>query len=398
MKVAILHSHDHHPHIMLNRVIGTLIEAGADVCVVDCGRELAADSKRPYKHIRCRFWEGSFLVKTLWPIVRRFGSSRLKDWFWRCIFDLRIRVNAARFGWRASVERPDYYVVTDISAAVAGLLARKFYDAPVILIAYEIESEQGFGESVRVQREALRAWERFVLPKVDYLVVPNQARADFYAERHKLRHAPIVVRNCPPKIHVARTKRLHQHLGLSEDTKIVLYHGALIPYRALGELVRSAAFFPQEAVLVIIGRRNEFFDATLLPLLESDVLRDRVFFVPFIAPTEIMDYVASADLGVVIYENLNLNNYLCAPTKLYEYMMAGVPVIASDYPEPREVIATYCAGITISATDPESIAAAVTDFFARKGTTGAAFEAARDVLNWESESRKLMVLLNLGVS
>jgi glycosyltransferase involved in cell wall biosynthesis len=383
---------------MLNRLIGLLLDTSVQVNVIDCSQTSNAEFQDLYNHIRLSRWEGQLLRRILWPLVHRLGFSKLNDWFWSCMLDLTIIITALRLGSVAMRQRPNYYLVCDLTSALAGLVARIFVSAPTIYMAYEIESEQGFGDSIRIQHQVLRAWEDFVLPKVDYLVAPNQARADFYAERHKLRNAPIVVRNCPPKTHIARTKRLHQHLGLSEDTKIVLYHGALIPHRALDDLVKSAAFFPQETVLVIIGRQNEFFDATLRPLLESEVLKDRVFFLPFIAPTEIMDYVASADLGVVIYENLNLNNYLCAPTKLYEYIMAGVPIIASDYPEPHEVIATYDAGITISATDPESIAAAVTDFFAHKRTIGAAFEAAREVLNWEGEGRKLMALLNLGVS
>jgi len=382
---------------MINRVINTLIKANVAVSVVDCACAVEQEPRKTYRHLGIRYWKAALLSKVVWPIVRRVGGLWLREQFWYTVAHLIIVVNALRMGRLAAGGKPDNYLACDLPAAVAGLFAKRLSTSPVIYMAYEIESEQGFGESARVQQKVRRTWESLVLPRVDYLVAPNQARADFYAQHHRLRKPPVVVRNCPPWLDVAKEKRLHTQLELPWNTKVVLYHGALIPYRALDNLVKSAEFFAHGTVLVMIGKQGEYYKSALLPLLDSVNLKHRVFFLPYISPAEIMDFVASADLGVVIYENVNLNNYLCAPMKLYEFIMLGVPIIACDYPEPRDVIRLYGVGVTVESTDPQVIAATVNEFFAKKTESGIAadvtFSKARQSLNWEIEGGKLMSLL-----
>lgn len=399
MKIAIVHSHDHRDHVMINRVISTLVEAETDVCVIDCAKDTEERFApgRSYGHNSVRHWQGDLLNKLVWPIVRRSGSSWLEDGYWRCVIHLSIVMNALRLGRLAASRKPDRYLACDLSAAAAGLLARKLSRAPVIYLAYEIESEQGSGEAVRLQRDVFRAWESVILPRVDQLVTPNQARADFYAQRHRLRSRPVVVRNCPPRMEARKSKHLQKQLGLPDSTRIVIYTGALIPHRGLDSLVKSAALFHRDIVLVLIGRQENYYRDSLLPLLDLPQLKDRVVFLPYIAPPEIMDYISSADLGVVIYEDVNLNNHFCAPTKLYEYIMLGVPVIAPDLPEPRAVITTYKVGIIVDSVDPESIAAAVNSFFVATcgdvAISEADFAEARLALNWQRESAALLGLM-----
>jgi glycosyltransferase involved in cell wall biosynthesis len=107
-----------------------------------------------------------------------------------------------------------------------------------------------------------------------------------------------------------------------------------------------------------------------------------------------MQYVASADLGVVIYRNINLNNYLCAPTKLYEFVMVGVPVVVSDFPELAAFLDEFPAGRTFDPEQPVSIAAAVNAFFRADEVEHLrckqALERARRIFTWEQEGQKLL--------
>jgi glycosyltransferase involved in cell wall biosynthesis len=111
-----------------------------------------------------------------------------------------------------------------------------------------------------------------------------------------------------------------------------------------------------------------------------------------------MPYVASADLGVVIYKNVSLNNYLCAPTKLYEYIMARVPVVACDFPVMRELLDEYPIGFVFDSDDPVSIADAVNRFFrtdsAQRDEMARTLGHARQRFNWEHESQELLQLLS----
>ena len=121
------------------------------------------------------------------------------------------------------------------------------------------------------------------------------------------------------------------------------------------------------------------------------------FFLAYVPPAEIIDYVASADLGIVIYENVNLNNYLCAPTKLYEFIMMKVPVAACNFPELVELFEHYPVGVTFDPENPKSIAQAINSFFAKhadeRSVMDSVLEQARQHFTWENESLKWLSLL-----
>jgi glycosyltransferase involved in cell wall biosynthesis len=74
---------------------------------------------------------------------------------------------------------------------------------------------------------------------------------------------------------------------------------------------------------------------------------------------ELLAVTAGADLGVIAYRNVGLNNYYTSPNKLFEYAAAGVPVAASHFPELIKVVEGLQLGRTFDPDDPRSIAAAV---------------------------------------
>ena len=173
-------------------------------------------------------------------------------------------------------------------------------------------------------------------------------------------------------------------------------------HRCLDKLLISSKMFLKNQILVIIGNQNEYFKSVLEPIYISERLEKKVYFIPHVPISEIMSYVASADLGVVIYKNMNRNNYYCAPTKLYEFTMAKVPIAACNFPEIEDFLYEYPLGVTFDPEDPTSIANAINFYF----SSGEAdneyheeiFRHARQRLNWENESAKYINLIKCLLS
>ena len=170
-----------------------------------------------------------------------------------------------------------------------------------------------------------------------------------------------------------------------------------MPGRSLDLLIQSVQFFNPNIVLVFIGELNEYYRQVLLPEVEKNDLSEKVYFIPYIQPDQIMPYVVSADLGMVIYKNTNLNNYYCAPTKFYEYIMAEVPVIACNFPEILFTLQQYKIGLTFDPDDPKSIAQAVNQFLRLNeqeiSEIKQNLKKARDRYTWENESQTFMEAL-----
>jgi glycosyltransferase involved in cell wall biosynthesis len=115
-------------------------------------------------------------------------------------------------------------------------------------------------------------------------------------------------------------------------------------------------------------------------------------------------YIASADVGVVSTEPTSVSYRFSLPNKLFESMMAGLPVVVSDLPEQAALVRRTGAGVLYKARSdpdgdlgtPEAIAEAVetllTDPVLHATCRERALEAARTELNWDRESRRLVQL------
>jgi len=98
-------------------------------------------------------------------------------------------------------------------------------------------------------------------------------------------------------------------------------------------------------------------------------------------------------LGLVTYPNTCRNNYYCAPTKLHEYAMAGVPVVAVDFPPCREMLDQYEYGCCFEPDNSTDLAAKIRACLeqpARHARMVAEARRAGREVNWELEQRKLM--------
>ena len=69
-----------------------------------------------------------------------------------------------------------------------------------------------------------------------------------------------------------------------------------------------------------------------------------------------MEYTGSADVGVALIEDSCVSYRLCLPNKLFEYTMAGLPVIVSNLPEMRRLVASFQVGVVCESNDFNDIA------------------------------------------
>jgi len=119
-------------------------------------------------------------------------------------------------------------------------------------------------------------------------------------------------------------------------------------------------------------------------------------FHPPVKSEELHRYTASADAGLILFQGNCLNHILSLPNKLFEYMMAGIPVLACDLPEIARVVNKHGCGVTVDPSDPEAVARAMMDMAAdpgearRMGERGRA--AAMEFYTWDVSARRLLYL------
>lgn len=291
-------------------------------------------------------------IETSYRAAGRFGHRNVmrlhkplmySDWYWR----------AYRLARSEQIDAVHAHDLNTLSAAAA---IAKRSRAMLVYDAHELYPDV----STLSQLES-RVWRKLEPPlihRTDEVITVCESIGDELVRRYGIAR-PEIVLNCPPAAGHEPGDRsaLRRKAGLEHgDGPIVLYQGGFVPNRGLEALVRSAALLDQGVIVLMgWGRLQDALEA----IIADQDLGDRVKIVPPVTPAELAHYTAGADVGVIPYEPIGLNNYFTTPNKLFEYIAAGLPVIASDLPELRKVLHGRRVGATFAPVEPSAIARAL---------------------------------------
>jgi glycosyltransferase involved in cell wall biosynthesis len=105
-----------------------------------------------------------------------------------------------------------------------------------------------------------------------------------------------------------------------------------------------------------------------------------------------MQYTANANLGLTLDKDTNLNYRYSLPNKLFDYIHAGIPILASPLPEIKKIIDQYKIGDFIPSHDPKLIAQKVNEIIENRAIIDdwkKNLNLAVQDLSWETEERVL---------
>jgi glycosyltransferase involved in cell wall biosynthesis len=247
----------------------------------------------------------------------------------------------------------------------------------------------------RVERWVWRQVERVLIRRAEVVTVCESIAAELH-RKYPVR-APVVLLNCPPRhpraeIRAARVA-LRDRIGLSDpDVPVVLYQGGFAPHRGLEQLICAAAeIYPGIVVLMGWGR----LEPDLRELVKSRGLQERVLITAPVPPAELIGISAGADVGVIPYRAVGLNNYYTTPNKLFEFMAAGLPIAGSRFPELIRFVEGLRIGLTFDPEDPSDMAGTINSLIAdppEREAMAARSRAAHERFNWDGEGVKLAEL------
>lgn len=289
-----------------------------------------------------------------WPRVRH--ALILLDWLWRLPVHLR--------SLKAQVLSCHDLIALTI-AWFSTLPTPRSRRPHLVYDSHEFELGRVRGRPRSAARTVLiKHWERFLITRCVFVIAVNDSIADLLQEVHGLNRRPLVVRSTPPTwlleadaVRVCR-KQLCASMSVTPDTFLAMYHGIVVPNRGIENFLRALVETPAIAAVVLGDGTSVFLDELRL-LAEELGVRNRVLFHPAVPVSELRNYVAATDVGVMPIRAVSQNNFLSLPNKLFENIQALTPVIGSAYPELTRIIDGYRIGLTVDPDDPRAIAAAL---------------------------------------
>lgn len=275
----------------------------------------------------------------------------------------------------------------DLDTLMANYLASRLRRKELVYDSHEYYTETPELVNRKRVQGIWRRIEQYIFPKLRTVYTVNESIASLFSEKYGL--TVEVIRNLPYRQDY-KIEKNRKELGLPEDSKIILLQGAGINIQRGTEEMIQAMKYIDIAVFVIIGGGD------VLPLLKQQVkdmqLEDRVIFIPKMPFRELYQYTVHADLAITLDKDTNINYRFSLPNKLFDYIQAQVPVLASDLVEIRKVVIQYEIGKLLSSHDPHEIAIAANQMLkdvSQYEIWKENLRFAAKELCWEQEEQKL---------
>ncbi len=288
--------------------------------------------------------------------------------------------------------KADALVANDLDTLLPNYLVSKLKGIPLIYDSHEIFCEVPELQNNPSKKRIWEKLESWIVPKLKYCITVNQSIADYFNNKYKVPF--IFVRNIPNYTKI-QTLKSRTDLNLPIGKKIVILQGAGINVqRGAEELVEAFQYLDDNYLLLIIGSGD-----VIHQLKENTIklqLQNKVKFIDKIPASELRQYTSNSNLGITIDKDSNMNYHFSLPNKVFDYMHAGIPILATKLPEIENLITKYHIGTFIENHEPRYIADKISNFLNSKeyleyksNTVIAAVEN-----NWQSEKQILVKLFN----
>lgn len=328
--------------------------------------------------------EGAIVVTEL-PFGERGGGTPLR----------RARIMLGL--WATVLRTPARtYHCHNIHPAPAVLIAARARRARIVYDAHELygEAKRGAGAAARLVARIAALGERLIARAADAVITTNPTRARVLVERHGLTDVRVVA-NVPPRVE----RVVPRDPGFPSGDVLLYQGGIYAEARAFEATIKALRHLPAlEFAIVGFGPRSS------LDLIAEWARRygvaDRVHLLDPVPFEQLVDVAAAASVGIVPLRNISLNSYLGDTNKLFEYMMAGLPAVGSDFPEVARVLNSGepAVGELFDPEDDRSIAAAIAavldDSYDRRREQ--ARRLALECWCWEHEEEELLACYRAG--
>jgi glycosyltransferase involved in cell wall biosynthesis len=314
----------------------------------------------------------------------------------------RIGYLAFAAGRAAGAKRADVVVTRDLGVASLLLSIPRGMRPPVV---YE---SHGYAPDVASALPALVSTARPPSPRKLKRLARREERvwreADGYVTiTVGLAHELTTLFGRRPRLRVAadgvrlpRNREWHEPARDSSRPTVVAYAGHLYPWKGVEVLLDAVARVPDVTALIIGGHEAEPDLWRVRGHAEHLGISSRARFTGYVDPPGVAPLVSDADILALPNPASAIATRFTSPLKLFEYMAAGKPIVASDLPSIREVLHDNVNALLVEPGSAEAMAVAIRRLTQDRGLAArlarAAWEAAAQY-GWDRRADKLEAAL-----
>ena len=298
--------------------------------------------------------------------------------------------------WQLLKHRCEAIWANDLDTLLPAYAVSQWRRLPLIYDSHEYFTEAAGLTGRPFQRGVWLAIERRLFPRVKAVITVNESIAEAYRDRYPkaVCGKPLVVRNMPRKSMELRNvdeRNWREELGIPVDALFLILQGAFLDQdRGVVQAVEALRIQP-DWFLVVVGAGAEWDWANC----QVEGLGGRLICLPKMPFETLRSLTAAADVGLSLDRGIHGNYWMSLPNKLFDYIHAGIPVVASPMPEVARIVREHEVGVIAEELDAVGIAAAVKKV-QQQGMDDwrVRCQSASDVLNWEAEESQINLALS----
>jgi glycosyltransferase involved in cell wall biosynthesis len=235
--------------------------------------------------------------------------------------------------------------------------------------------------------------EKFFISYADEVIVVSDSIGYEYKKLYSIKK-PITILNCPKYTKIKENNKFREKYNIKDNAIIFLYQGGLFPNRGIEniyEVFKENCYLDKVCVFMGYGPLKDEIKS-----LSKDF--DNIFFHEAVDPDVLVDYTSSADVGILLYENTCLNHYFCLPNKIFEYTMAGLPVIVSNLHEISNFVKTHENGFVLLKNDKDSLKKTIKKISSNNiDEMKISIPQLQKKYNWNNQEKKLLEIYDFIV-
>ena len=214
----------------------------------------------------------------------------------------------------------------------------------IIYDSREIYSELSTLAKSNFRQKILTVIEKYLIKKVSLLVTSGEMDSEHLKNFYNLEIPIFEIKNFPKFKEFAKSNLIREHFNISADKIILVHQGVLLDGRGLIPMLKAIQK-TEKYVLVILGEGS--FRSELEKNIEQLKIGEKVKFAGNINYADLHEWTCSADIGLCNIEPISFSYELALPNKLFEYILAELPVLVTDLPALREIVNSTECGVII---------------------------------------------------
>lgn len=289
----------------------------------------------------------------------------------------------------SDILKADVYVSHDVVPLMAAEKLSEINDAKLFCNVIEVPNFKG--------RSIPPSWAESVYTLFNQITTAKLEKADlFFTVSEELKQ--MLKRYNKPVINVPNYKhheevddqgKLREACGLTSNDKIILALSTISC--GLENVIEAFDLLPEDYYLVVLGSITpRKYSNRIESLLSKHRILNRFFILDKVNYSELSNYIASADIGVICLDKNIENHYVSLPNRVFDYLSAKIPIVSTNIPAIKNVIEKYDAGIVLQDFSPNKIANACIEIIERRTEYSNKAFSASQALDWSSNEMKIL--------